>query len=91
MMTLNKTLLTVMSDNQLWQKSRAGDREAFGRIVERTNPWSARPLIARAATFPAQASGNPKSNPRFTITVNSLRISARELGLAQIMRYGERD
>lgn len=26
---------TVVSDEQLWQQSRAGDREAFGRIVER--------------------------------------------------------
>ncbi|MEO8428087.1 MAG: RNA polymerase sigma factor [Verrucomicrobiota bacterium] len=34
-MNLNQTTLTVMSDDQLCQQSRAGDREAFGRIVER--------------------------------------------------------
>src|SRR6185503_11474144 len=34
-MTLNKATLTVMSDDQLWQQSRGGDRDAFGRIVER--------------------------------------------------------
>ena len=26
---------TTLSDEQLWQASRAGDRDAFGRIVER--------------------------------------------------------
>ena len=34
-MTMNAVTLAVMSDDQLWQQSRAGDREAFGRIVER--------------------------------------------------------
>ena len=34
-MTLFTSALTVISDDQLCQQSRAGDREAFGRIVER--------------------------------------------------------
>ena len=34
-MTLNTASLTVISDDQLWQQSRDGDRDAFGRIVER--------------------------------------------------------
>lgn len=34
-MTLNTATLTVMSDDQLWLMSRSGDRDAFGRIVER--------------------------------------------------------
>ena len=34
-MILNTATLTVMSDDQLWQMSRTGDRDAFGRIVER--------------------------------------------------------
>ena len=32
---MNAVPLTVMSDDQLWQRSRDGDREAFGQIVER--------------------------------------------------------
>ena len=32
---MNAVTVAVMSDDQLWQQSRAGDREAFGRIVER--------------------------------------------------------
>ena len=32
---MNAVPLTVMSDHQLWQRSRDGDREAFGQIVER--------------------------------------------------------
>jgi RNA polymerase sigma factor (sigma-70 family) len=32
---MNTTMLNVMSDDQLWLLSRKGDREAFGRIVER--------------------------------------------------------
>jgi DNA-directed RNA polymerase specialized sigma24 family protein len=32
---MNTVPLTVMPDDQLWQRSRQGDREAFGRIVER--------------------------------------------------------
>ncbi len=34
-MTLNTATLTVISDDLLWQQSRDGDRDAFGRIVER--------------------------------------------------------
>src|SRR3954464_8978751 len=34
-MRMNAIPLTPMSDDELWQRSRAGDREAFGRIVER--------------------------------------------------------
>ena len=34
-MTLNKATLTAISDDQLCRQSREGDREAFGRIVER--------------------------------------------------------
>lgn len=32
---MNVVPLTAMPDDQLWQRSREGDREAFGRIVER--------------------------------------------------------
>ena len=32
---MNAVPLTEMSDDQLWQRSREGDREAFGQIVER--------------------------------------------------------
>jgi RNA polymerase sigma factor (sigma-70 family) len=32
---MNAVPMTVMSDDQLWRRSRAGDREAFGQIVER--------------------------------------------------------
>ncbi|MBL9175028.1 MAG: sigma-70 family RNA polymerase sigma factor [Verrucomicrobiales bacterium] len=32
---MNTATLAAMSDEELWQLSRAGDREAFGRIVER--------------------------------------------------------
>jgi RNA polymerase sigma factor (sigma-70 family) len=35
---MNAVPLTVMSDDELWQRSREGDREAFGRIVERYQP-----------------------------------------------------
>lgn len=35
MNTIPLLALTTLSDDQLWQMSRAGDREAFGRIVER--------------------------------------------------------
>jgi len=34
-MTMNSLPLAVTSDDQLWRKSIEGDREAFGRIVER--------------------------------------------------------
>ncbi len=34
-MTIHPASETVISDEQLWQQSRSGDREAFGRIVER--------------------------------------------------------
>lgn len=34
-MTMTTVHSTMMSDDQLWRQSRAGDREAFGRIVER--------------------------------------------------------
>jgi RNA polymerase sigma factor (sigma-70 family) len=34
-MTITTVNSTMMSDDQLWQQSRNGDREAFGRIVER--------------------------------------------------------
>ena len=34
-MNMNTISLTMVSDEQLWQQSRAGDREAFGHIVER--------------------------------------------------------
>jgi RNA polymerase sigma factor (sigma-70 family) len=34
-MTITPVNSTMMSDDQLWQQSRDGDREAFGRIVER--------------------------------------------------------
>lgn len=34
-MMTNSAMVSVMSDDQLWRQSRAGDREAFGRIVER--------------------------------------------------------
>jgi RNA polymerase sigma factor (sigma-70 family) len=34
-MTMNSLPLAAASDEQLWQKSIDGDREAFGRIVER--------------------------------------------------------
>ncbi len=35
MMTITPVNSTMMSDDQLWEQSRAGDREAFGQIVER--------------------------------------------------------
>lgn len=35
MNTLNPALVSYLSDDQLWEKSRMGDREAFRRIVER--------------------------------------------------------
>src|SRR5262245_34431826 len=34
-MSMRTVPLTAMSDDQLWQRSREGDREAFGQIVER--------------------------------------------------------
>jgi RNA polymerase sigma factor (sigma-70 family) len=34
-MRLNTATMTAISDDLLWQQSRDGDREAFGRIVER--------------------------------------------------------
>lgn len=34
-MTMTTVHSTMMSDDQLWRQSRAGDREAFGQIVER--------------------------------------------------------
>ncbi len=34
-MTIPTVHSTMMSDDQLWRQSRAGDREAFGQIVER--------------------------------------------------------
>src|SRR5262245_40965762 len=33
--TMNAVQLTEMTDDQLWQRSREGDREAFGQVVER--------------------------------------------------------
>ena len=35
MMNIETISLSVISDEQLWQKSQTGDREAFGHIVER--------------------------------------------------------